>query len=129
MTKNFSPARHATQLPAPQNLAHRYDGEKKTHRHQATSASTPHGNSEKLKCVSAESACQLFDLAADPSQKVDVSKQHPEIIARLKRQMLEINASVMAEAPDWGSADEAPTPSSPNPGTSKNPESTKVKEK
>ena len=40
---------------------------------------------------------QLFDLAADPSQKVDVSKQHPEIFARLKRQLLEINASVMAE--------------------------------
>ena len=64
---------------------------------------------------------QLFDLAADPAQKVDVSDQHPEIFARLKRQMLEINASVMAEAPDWGSADEAPTPSSPNPGTSKKP--------
>ncbi len=62
---------------------------------------------------------QLFDLAEDPAQKVDVSDQHPEIFARLKRQMLEINASVMAEAPDWGSADEAPTPSSPNPGTSK----------
>ena len=60
---------------------------------------------------------QLFDLAADPSQKVDVSKQYPEVFARLKRQLLEINASVMAEAPDWGSADEAPTPSRPNPGT------------
>jgi arylsulfatase A-like enzyme len=64
---------------------------------------------------------QLFDLAADPSQKVDVSMQHPEIFSRLKRQMLEINASVMAEAPDWGSADEAPMPSSPNPGASKKP--------
>jgi len=64
---------------------------------------------------------QLFDLAADPSQKVDVSKQHPEVFSRLKRQLLEINASVMAEAPDWGSADEAPTPFSPNRGTSKRP--------
>jgi len=64
---------------------------------------------------------QLFDLAEDPAQKVDVSDQHPEIFARLKRQLLEINASVMAEAPDWGSADEAPTPSSPNPGTPKKP--------
>jgi len=62
---------------------------------------------------------QLFDLAADSSQTVDVSKQHPEVFSRLKRQLLEINASVMAEAPDWGSADEAPTPSNPNPGTSK----------
>jgi arylsulfatase A len=64
---------------------------------------------------------QLFDLAADPSQKVDVSKQHPEVLSRLKRQMLEINASVMAEAPDWGSADEAPTPPSRNRDTSKKP--------
>jgi len=62
---------------------------------------------------------QLFDLAADPWQKVDVSKQHPEVFARLKRQLLEINASVMAEAPDWGSVDDAPTPSSPKPHTSK----------
>ncbi len=46
---------------------------------------------------------QLFDLGADPSQKMDVSDQHPKIVTRLKRQLLEINASVMAEAPDWGS--------------------------
>jgi arylsulfatase A len=52
---------------------------------------------------------------------VDVSKQYPEVFSRLKRQLLKVNASVMAEAPDWGSADEAPTPSSPNPGTSKKP--------
>jgi arylsulfatase A len=57
---------------------------------------------------------QLFDLAADPSQEVDVSKQYPEVFARLKRQLLEVNASVMAEAPDWGSADEAPTSPSRN---------------
>ncbi|MCP4002717.1 MAG: sulfatase-like hydrolase/transferase, partial [bacterium] len=44
---------------------------------------------------------QLFDLAEDPAQRIDVSDQHPEIFARLKRQLLEINASVMAEAPDW----------------------------
>jgi len=62
---------------------------------------------------------QLFDLATDPTQKVDVSKQYPEVFSRLKRQLLKVNASVMAEAPDWASADEAPTPSSPNPGTSK----------
>ena len=64
---------------------------------------------------------QLFDLAADPTQKVDVSKQYPKVFSRLKRQLLKVNASVMAEAPDWGSADEAPTPSSPNSGTSKKP--------
>ncbi len=44
---------------------------------------------------------QLFDLVADPTQKVDVSKQYPEVFSRLKRQLLKINASVMAEAPDW----------------------------
>jgi len=64
---------------------------------------------------------QLFDLTADPTQKVDVSKQYPEVFARLKRQLLKVNASVMAEAPDWGPADETPAPSSPNPGTWKKP--------
>ena len=44
---------------------------------------------------------ELFDLTADPSQKADVSKQHPEVFARLKQQLLEVNASVMADAPDW----------------------------
>jgi len=62
---------------------------------------------------------QLFDLAADPSQKVDVAKQYPEVFARLKRQLLEVNASVMAEAPDWGSVGGTPTPPTPDPGLSK----------
>jgi len=44
---------------------------------------------------------ELFDMARDSGQKTDVSKQHPEIVARLKKQLLEINASVMADAPDW----------------------------
>jgi len=44
---------------------------------------------------------QLFDLANDPSQNRDVSKQHPEVFDRLKQQLLKINASVMADAPDW----------------------------
>jgi len=62
---------------------------------------------------------QLFDLAADPSQEVDVSKQYPEVFARLKRQLLEVNASVMAEAPDWGSVGGTPTPPSRNRDASK----------
>jgi len=62
---------------------------------------------------------QLFDLAADPSQKIDVSKQYPDVFARLKRQLLEINASVMAEAPDWGSVGETPTPPGRTRGASK----------
>jgi len=57
---------------------------------------------------------QLFDLAADPSQKVDVSKQYPEVFARLKRQLLDVNASVMAEAPDWGHNESSHSPAPPN---------------
>jgi len=44
---------------------------------------------------------ELFDLAADPSQKTDVSRQHPELLSDLKQQLLDIHASVMADAPDW----------------------------
>ena len=44
---------------------------------------------------------ELYDLAKDPSQKTDVSKQHPEVFDRLKKRLLEINASVMVDAPDW----------------------------
>jgi arylsulfatase A len=44
---------------------------------------------------------QLFDLAVDPAQREDVSTEFPDVIARLKRPLFEINASVMAEAPDW----------------------------
>ena len=46
---------------------------------------------------------ELYDLAADPRQETDVSAQHPDIVARLKKQLLEINAGVMADAPDWQS--------------------------
>ncbi len=44
---------------------------------------------------------ELFDLAKDPSQKTDISMQHPKVFERLKRQMLTINDSVIADAPDW----------------------------
>ncbi len=44
---------------------------------------------------------QLFDLAKDPRQQQDLSAQLPEVLARLKRELLEINASVMADAHDW----------------------------
>jgi arylsulfatase A len=46
---------------------------------------------------------QLYDLAKDPGQKTDVAAQFPDVVARLKKKMLEINASVMADAPDWPS--------------------------
>jgi len=30
-----------------------------------------------------------------------VSGRHPEIFTRLKKQLMSINASIMADAPDW----------------------------
>jgi len=44
---------------------------------------------------------QLFDLDKDIAQKNDISRQHPEVFARLKRELLKIHASVMADGPDW----------------------------
>jgi len=44
---------------------------------------------------------QLFDLSQDPQQKNDLSSQRPNVLARLKKSLLEINASVMADAYDW----------------------------
>jgi hypothetical protein len=40
-------------------------------------------------------------MAQDSGQTQDVSKQHPDIVTKLKKQLLEINASSMADAPDW----------------------------
>jgi arylsulfatase A len=48
---------------------------------------------------------QLFDLANDPQQQRDISSQQPAALARLKSKMLEINASVMADAHDWHKAE------------------------
>jgi len=44
---------------------------------------------------------QLFDLTTDPRQQTDLSSQLPGVVARLKKKLLEINASVMADAPEW----------------------------
>ena len=44
---------------------------------------------------------QLFDLEADPSQEHDIASSNPGIVDRLKKQLLEINASIMADGPDW----------------------------
>ena len=44
---------------------------------------------------------QLFDLEADPGQERNLVEQNPEILGRLKEQLLEINASVMADGADW----------------------------
>ncbi len=44
---------------------------------------------------------QLFDLEADPNQTKNLAQEQPELVGRLKKQLLEINASVMADGEDW----------------------------
>jgi arylsulfatase A len=44
---------------------------------------------------------ELYNLAKDPSQKKNIAKAHPEVFNRLKHELLKINASVMADGPDW----------------------------
>jgi hypothetical protein len=41
----------------------------------------------------------LFDLAGDPEQQVDISAEFPNVLARLKKKLFNINSSVMADAP------------------------------
>ena len=44
---------------------------------------------------------QLFDLSKDPNQTTDIASQFPEKVEALKKKLLAINASVMADGPDW----------------------------
>jgi arylsulfatase A len=44
---------------------------------------------------------QLFDLEKDPSQQHDLAASQPEVLTRLKAQLLKINASIMADGADW----------------------------
>ncbi len=44
---------------------------------------------------------RLYDLEADRSQQNDVSADHPEVVAQMKRDLIRINASVMADGADW----------------------------
>ena len=44
---------------------------------------------------------QLFDLKTDPRQENDIAADNPQIVARLKKRLLEINASIMNDAHDW----------------------------
>lgn len=44
---------------------------------------------------------QLFDLSVDPNQEKDLADSQPEVLMRLKKKLLEINASVMADGHDW----------------------------
>ncbi|QDU96378.1 sulfatase family protein [Lignipirellula cremea] len=44
---------------------------------------------------------QLFNLAEDRQQKHNLAAEQPELLERLKKKLLEINASIMADAHDW----------------------------
>jgi len=44
---------------------------------------------------------QLFDLEADPGQRTNIADAKPEVLERLKKQLLNINTSVMADGADW----------------------------
>ncbi len=44
---------------------------------------------------------ELYDLATDPGQRTDLSAQLPDVAARLEKELLEINVSVVADGPDW----------------------------
>ncbi|MDF1849969.1 MAG: sulfatase-like hydrolase/transferase [Verrucomicrobiales bacterium] len=44
---------------------------------------------------------QLFDLEKDPNQTTNLAEEKPELLNRMKKQLLEINASIMADGADW----------------------------
>jgi len=43
----------------------------------------------------------LYDLSTDPLQQKDISRQRPEVTARLTKKLLELYKDVMADAPVW----------------------------
>jgi arylsulfatase A len=44
---------------------------------------------------------RLYNLKEDPGQTTDLADRQPDRVARLKAQLLAINASIMAEGADW----------------------------
>ena len=44
---------------------------------------------------------QLYDLEKDPGQKNNLAEKMPELLEELKKKMLKVNASVMADGADW----------------------------
>ncbi|MCG6156492.1 sulfatase-like hydrolase/transferase [Rubinisphaera margarita] len=44
---------------------------------------------------------RLYDLVKDPQQKQDLAASRPELTEKLRKKLLEINASIMADGPDW----------------------------
>ena len=44
---------------------------------------------------------QLFNLKTDPQQTTNIADKEPETLARLKKSLLKINASIMRDGRDW----------------------------
>jgi len=44
---------------------------------------------------------QLHNLKDDPGQENDLAAAQPEVLERMKKQLLQINQSIMADGPDW----------------------------
>ncbi len=44
---------------------------------------------------------ELYDLDKDLAQTRDVAAQYPDVVNRLKKQLIDITASVMTDGPDW----------------------------
>lgn len=48
----------------------------------------------------------LFDLGADPQEKNNLASSEPEVFERMKTRLLEHDAAVLADGPDWWKEDE-----------------------
>ena len=44
---------------------------------------------------------QLFNLKTDPNQTTNIAAEHPERLKQMKKSLLRINASIMADGHDW----------------------------
>ena len=44
---------------------------------------------------------QLFNLKQDRSQTTNIASKEPKVLEKMKKQLLEINASIMADGEDW----------------------------
>ena len=51
-------------------------------------------------------AQQLYDLSKDLKQQNNIVKNHPELVAKMKKKAEAIYASVMADAPEWLTTEE-----------------------
>lgn len=44
---------------------------------------------------------ELYNLKEDPGQEKDLSENYPDIVSRMKKQMLELYSEMVAEGGDW----------------------------